>query len=294
MSNIKTFFISLIISLIGFGIIVAIIFHINVYSSNKYVTNNKIVNTAPLKIEKDHNLSILLITVKDKTKLPNSFSIINFDAIKNQINIIPIPTETESTVNTKTESISNLYEYGGSNMAVKAIENLIDIKINKYVRVDISNIINVVDILGGMKTNLKNDISYLDPITNKTILFPKGNILLNGTDVVNIISQHINTIKIYGDKQKAISDFLEKFIINIIRNINISNMDTIYKEIINMIDSNLSFYDYDYRKELIKNMVNTNLPKIEKLYIEGEFKDSIFYISDTAKLDIKNIIETED
>lgn len=286
MSNKKIFFKSLTISLIIFSLIsVSILYFITKKESK---TINKIINNAPIKIEEDHNISILLITVKNRASYPNSFTLINLNAIENKINILPIPYKLESTVNVKTDNLKGFYDYGGSNMVVKAIENKFDINIKKYIRLDIENIINIIDMFGGIDVTLEKDINYLDPTTEKYISIQKGKVLLDGNMIVNMLYQNI-FLKDNLNSYKQLSILLKEFIKNALNKIDQNKLHALYKDIINIIDSNISLYDYIYREEIIKNMILKEKPQIEIISLEGEFSEDKFKIYNYSKEHIKNI-----
>ncbi|MDR3178901.1 MAG: LCP family protein [Oscillospiraceae bacterium] len=76
--------------------------------------------------------------------------------------------------NSQHDKLNNAYSYGGANLAIKTIENNFRIKIDRYVSVDFSSFIKIVEILGGITINLeKNECKYINKFSRED---PKHNL----------------------------------------------------------------------------------------------------------------------
>ena len=76
---------------------------------------------------------------------------LNIDPIDRMVIVTGIPNNAQATVNIKTGTISELYDYGGAPMAVRAVQNLFFITIDRYIRVDNESLAQIVDMLGGVE-----------------------------------------------------------------------------------------------------------------------------------------------
>lgn len=65
----------------------------------------------------------------------------------------------------------------GINMSVNTIEDLLDVKIDYYVRVNFSTLVDVVDVIGGI--DVYSDKGFT-PWTNQSIYIPEGNVHMDG------------------------------------------------------------------------------------------------------------------
>ena len=104
------------------------------------------------------NQNILVIGCDERSQPAKFFLLLRFDAEDNCCYVTPLPPEAEATVNVKTMSITEHYDYGGYEYAVSAAENLFLIHIQKYVRIDKSGIAALVDYFGGMEIDLSRGV----------------------------------------------------------------------------------------------------------------------------------------
>ena len=72
----------------------------------------------------------------------------------------------------------------GIDSSIYAVENLLNIDINYYVKVNFTSVINVVDLLGGITVN--NDEAFM---SMPGIYFEKGNINLNGEETLAYVRE---------------------------------------------------------------------------------------------------------
>ncbi len=70
----------------------------------------------------------------------------------------------------------------GIDTSIYAIENLLNVNINYYIKVNFSSVIKVIDILKGIE--VYNDETFT---TNENITFEKGNITLNGEQALSFV-----------------------------------------------------------------------------------------------------------
>ena len=80
-----------------------------------------------------------------------------------KINLLSIPRDTLIEVpGYGWQKVNQAYFLGGSKMATQAVEKFLNIKIDKHVVVNPRGIINIIDLLGGMKNYVDKDMHYVD------------------------------------------------------------------------------------------------------------------------------------
>ncbi len=143
---IKAFFISLILlSMLFYGFYLYQRDYFNAQQSPvDMVSANAYVPTD------NDSLNILLIACPTKNLSANLFVLLRFDAVTNKCYVTAIPHEISSTVNVKTMTLSEHYDYGGTKTAVSAVENMFLISIDRYIRLDKYNIKSLVDYFGNL------------------------------------------------------------------------------------------------------------------------------------------------
>ncbi len=175
------FFASFLLSLILFSLM---FYGFYLYQQNYFDSQQIAVNTiAPNVYEPTDNdsLNILLIACPTKNLSAKLFVLIRFDAITNKSYITAIPSNISSTVNVKTMTLSEHYDYGGTQTAISAVENMFLISIDRYIRVDKYNIKALVDYFGNINYEVGEQIK-----TNE-YTFDSGLNTLDGARVSNLL-----------------------------------------------------------------------------------------------------------
>ncbi|WP_368935723.1 LytR family transcriptional regulator [Bacillus sp. SH8-8] len=105
--------------------------------------------------------SLMLFTLNQKTK-------------SMKITSIPRDSYTEIVGKGKKDKINHAYAFGGIDMAVKTVENFLNVPVDHYIEVNMAGFKDIVDAVGGVDVN--NDLEF----TSREQHFDKGNIHLNG------------------------------------------------------------------------------------------------------------------
>lgn len=144
----------------------------------------------------------------------------------------------------------------GINTSVKTIENLLDIDINYYVRVNFTTLIKAVDTIGGV--TIYNDI----PFKHK-YYFKKGEIHLNGDMALSYSRERKQFAS--GDVQRGKNQ--QKVLTAIINKVTTSN--TIiknYKDIMNTLSSS---FETNLSKDEIYSLINLQIDKMPKWNVKS-------------------------
>ncbi|WP_369901764.1 LytR family transcriptional regulator [Bacillus manliponensis] len=95
-----------------------------------------------------------------------------------KITSIPRDTYTEIVGKGKKDKINHAYAFGGIDMAVKTVENFLDVPVDHYIEVNMEGFKDIVDAVGGVDVN--NDLDF----TYEGTHFEKGNIHLDGAEAL--------------------------------------------------------------------------------------------------------------
>ena len=98
------------------------------------------------------------------------------------INLLSIPRDTQVHIPGRSglDKITHAYFYGGPQLAVRTVENFLDLPVNYYVTIDWEAFIKVIDILGGVDLYVESDMNYEDPYADLKIHLNKGYQHLDG------------------------------------------------------------------------------------------------------------------
>jgi len=185
-------------------IIIAIILFlgsfINTYRANPFNANNDNSgwgNPLQLLKNKKERINILVFGVdsasKEKSNNSRSDTIMLFTIDPNNENptIISIPRDTgvEIPGRRNFDKINHAHAYGGPELLVKTVEQLLDININYYVRINYGAVIEVVDALGGVEIDVPMNMKYSDPYDSPPLYIDikKGLQVLDGQQSVHFM-----------------------------------------------------------------------------------------------------------
>lgn len=154
-------------------------------------------------IELSKPLNILLIgsdqvydteTYNYKVKVKNKFNgradtiiIFRFNPKNKTVKAINIPRDTRIHVNNKTDRMNVLNEIGGPLFLKAKLEELLNIKINKYIATNSQGFVEMIDILGGVDINVPINMRYIDKTDGLDINLQKGPQKLNGKQSLGFI-----------------------------------------------------------------------------------------------------------
>ena len=137
----------------------------------------------------------------------------------------------------------------GINTSVKTIENILDIDINYYVRVNFTTLIKVVDSIGGV--TVYNDMAF-----KHKYYFKKGEIYLNGDQAINFSRER--RIFASGDVQRGKNQ--QKVLTAIINKVtNSPSIITNYKEIMNTLSNS---FETNMDEKSIYSLINLQTDKM--------------------------------
>lgn len=145
----------------------------------------------------------------------------------------------------KGRKISTLYRRYGKERFLEILSEITGVPVQKYVTIDMYSFIDVINLLGGVDLELKEDL--IDPTYRikengvwSTLYYPAGTYHLNGLEVLRIVrSRHVSSDFGRSERQQQILQaLLKKF-----KSLSLGNVTTLYKlitVIFRYIDTNLS------------------------------------------------------
>lgn len=119
-------------------------------------------------------LNLLVISVRERSDPPHAFTLCRFDPANDRVLLVPIPPETVTTVQARTDTFAGHYDYAGSSNVRLAAENLLGCEVERYVRLSRGGAVNLIDALGGLTYRFEEGYE-----TGK-VSVPAGTHLLNG------------------------------------------------------------------------------------------------------------------
>lgn len=146
---------------------------------------NKGNTVEPYKVEDDSKPVNFLVLGVDEGNGGNgrtdTLMLVNYTYKDDKVNIISIPRDTLININGKNEKINSAHVYGGVPWTIEAVEQLLNVKINYYGKVNYKGFRAFIDAIGGIDMKIKQDMHYDDYAQDLHIHFSKGeNVHLDG------------------------------------------------------------------------------------------------------------------
>jgi len=154
-------------------------FYLNGFSQKKGGDNNDIVQPKEAKNGEPFNILLMGVDVgtvgsKGSPKRSDTMMLFHYNPKTADVAMISIPRDTKVTINGKTEKINAANAYGGPDLAIKTVENLLNVKINYYLEINYEGFRKIIDAIGGIYTVIPYNMNYDDDAQNLHIHFKKG------------------------------------------------------------------------------------------------------------------------
>lgn len=222
---------------------------------------------------------------------------------ENQLNIVSIPRDTYITFTDnqkelmnrlgenvpKSTKISLIKAYAKDDYNIEflkeQVEDILDIKIDYYFKVDIDKLKNIVDSIGGIYFTVQEEgMYYSDSIQNLNINIDGGYQLLNGSDAIDLIRFRKGYSR--GDLQRieVSREFIKEFIKQIIdKGKTNNNLDILFIDCIKNVETNFNIIDIT---KYIKSIENFNFENFNSETLPGNYQiiEGInYYIYDNSE-----------
>ncbi|WP_195923589.1 LCP family protein [Clostridium tepidum] len=155
-------------------------FYLLGFTNNSKLGKGKI-NTKKAEAGEPVNILVMGVDIGDPNskeasdpKRTDTMLVVNYNPKTKEINIVSVPRDTRVTVNGKKMKINSAHAVNGVNGAIDAVENLLGIEINNYVKVDYEGFRKIIDAIGGVEMEITRNMNYDDPSQNLHIHFQKG------------------------------------------------------------------------------------------------------------------------
>jgi polyisoprenyl-teichoic acid--peptidoglycan teichoic acid transferase len=167
------------------------------YAFSVFHSLNNAVETMHTPIERDKSpkrekevtfkdrepFSVLLLGVDERENdkgRSDSMIVLTVNPEVKSVKMISIPRDTRTTIVGKgtEDKINHAYAFGGVEMSMDTVENLLDIPIDYYVKINMEGFEDIVNAVGGV--NVSNDLDF----SYGGYSFPEGKLDLNGKEAL--------------------------------------------------------------------------------------------------------------
>lgn len=247
------------------------------------------------------NVSVLFIGVDNSKKRDQDENNIRTDALvlatlnnkDKSIKLVSIPRDTYTYIPDAgyRDKITHAYGYNGPTSTIDSVEELLEVPVDYYVRMDFEAFIDVVDALGGVEAEVPYNLSEKDENDiHNAIVLEEGLQTLNGREALALARtrQYDNDIQ-RGKRQQML---LESIMDEVLSASSITKYGNVIDAVGDNMKTNLSFKDMQSFFEYAKG----GSPDVETITLDGydDMSTGVYYwqLYEESLLEIRDILQS--
>ena len=222
-------------------------------------------------------LTVLFMGVKDEESTSKTYLLARFDPVNGQIPLVSLPPQTMVVKPEGDQTpvpLWEAYRYGGRSLAVKALSNTLGVPIDRYVVMDLKGFQQAAEWIGSVQYSLRYALNYQD--TERTIRLTQGMQLVDGQKAIDII-----TYPNYAGGETTRSEITAELAAKIVNDkLSLAaspTADNLFKRIINYIDTDITYKDYETRKASAAYLANRKGEAAVQLPLDGGWPNTREY-----------------
>lgn len=293
----KTFLVLLILAVIATGSYAFYLFKQGEKAANKAYDTSNTREKSALREEKveplKDNISILFVGIDDSEAREQGSDHSRSDALMlatlnnkdKSVKLLSIPRDSYVYIPYvgHEDKITHAHAYGGTEATIDTVENLLNVPVDYYYRLNFDAFIEIVDALGGIKVNVPYALHELDENDKRTVNLKPGKQLLDGREALALArTRHQDSDIKRGERQQMILEAIIKKASSVT---SLTKYDDILAAVGNNMKTNMTFDEMKSLAAYIKG----GMPKVDSLSLKGydDMSTGVYYY----KLDTNNLAE---
>lgn len=136
------------------------------------------------KIKNKERINVLLLGIDERefdSGRSDALLLMSLDPSTESMDLVSIPRDTRTEIigHNTVDKINHAYAFGGVDMSLETVENLLDVDIDYFVEINMQGLADLVDAVGGV--TVENDLDWYDEgFYKKDYHYKKGQIDLDG------------------------------------------------------------------------------------------------------------------
>lgn len=227
--------------------------------------------------EAEHNQTVLAVIGDGEYEDNIVFLLMRFQPTENRIVIVPVSPRTVCQLGTEKYSAYEFFRRGGVISASKAISATMNVPIDRYVYMDNVCFSTAGDtIFGGVRYSVTQDVIYENSVGGEDVVIRAGTTVLTSNQARQLVANPtLDEAYRLSLTATLFTDMLNQAIGDRLYN----SLDEYYGIVVNQTFTNISFRDYEYRKEAIENMIVPNTKPAVAVIPDGEWNGEEFTVS---------------
>lgn len=194
-------------------------------------------------VKPEGKANFLLLCSDDAGEKVHHAAILSVDLGKAKMTVKTVDAKKKVTVNSLTGDLSKQLSHGGMTQVVTAVEALTETDISRYIRATDTSFKGLVKVFGGVPCTVDKKISY--SVDGVGYIIEKGAQTLTADmsyKYMYYLSQQNENMP------EKMSEFLTDMLAAFMTQSNFGRIDSIYKSLVNILDTDISAYDFANNK----------------------------------------------
>lgn len=229
--------------------------------------------------KEEDSYTILFILDLDETDGQDTFMLLRTMPIVNTFLCVPLANSTLSSYENSVDTIGNIYLKNGINGIKFAVQNSLNVKVDKYIKLNEQSFQKICDILGGVNYYIPDDVQG----------FNQGQMYMSSKQIQDLITHYeFND----DDRCYIVGSVITSMLSQAMGERVAENLDTSFDSLINMMDTDITTIDYKKGKKAIQYMFNSDSYICQYKIPEGSYNSqNQFVISEDFKDDLAELFD---
>lgn len=228
----------------------------------------------PVDMEIEEPFNALILGVDERSNdrgRSDTMIVLSVNPAKKSALMFNIPRDTRTNIvgHGTEDKINHAYAFGGVNMSVQTVEQLLGIPIHYYMKVNMEGFAQVIDMVGGVNVNNPFAFDY------EGYRFEQGNIHLDGEAALGFSRMRYDDPKGDLGRNDRQREIIKQVLKNTVQVSNVLQLETLLDEVSAHVRTDVTF---DEMKQMFSNYRSV-LDHIESVEIKGTGKkiDGVYY-----------------
>ena len=134
----------------------------------------------------------------------DSMILATFDKNSDDVKLVNIPRDTLAYIETEEyfDKINHAHMYGGPSASMNAVESLLNVPVDYYVRINMAGVVDIVESVGGIEFDVPFDMNEPDQYDTGRIILEEGVQELDGEEALAVVrSRRVDSDLGRGNRQ---------------------------------------------------------------------------------------------
>lgn len=230
--------------------------------------------------QEEDRLTILVAGQEDPDTPPDAFYLIGFSPHQGRVAVCLLPPALAVGAWGQEETLASLYEKGGVRYVQKVLGEDLEIPIDRYAVSSLEALDRVLTRGGLMDYYLPVDLHY--QLRGREIWMPKGNYQLDGrkaADILNCTTYQGGELERSDRGGMLISQIIQENLPAFLSDAG----DALVEGLFTWLDTDVSYTDYDQRREALAFLAALELPATTTVFLEGTWEEDVLVLTQDCR-----------